>query len=763
MAPTITKWISLIILSVLLKPQIHIQAQQQAPCMFLFGDSQFESGNNNVLISLAKTNYRPYGIDYPDGPTGRFSNGRVIPDFLAELLGFANPISPFVTARGSDILRGVNYASGGAGILDESGILTGDRFTMNRQLINHRLTIGRVRLLLRNNQNAVNNYLNQCLYVVNIGSNDYLNNYYLPQLPFSRLLNTPDRFAETLIQRFNQQLRTLYDSGARKVAVFGVGLLGCVPQELANFPTNGSACVDFINNGVQPFNNRLTPLIDSLNRDLPGAQFTFINITSISLGDPSLIEPVNRRPPPSTTSPVACHHAAHRPTLSARHLVASDVLQFGFPQSSSSVEFEEIRLNLSIHHLIIRGGEKRLIVDRSEKMSIVEDDKKPDADSGVYINLKVKGQEGLEIEEDALNFIANKSNGSLRDAEMMLDQLSLLGKKITVSLVYEVNGAVSNYEFLDLLRLALSSDALNTVKRARELLRSGIEPLQLFLSLVLFSFTSHYHSCFPASVIVEEFGGKEEYGPLFISTFERFTSSTSVMALTSSYICYQEPDLVEAYSNFASAYVRSCPKADHGWDVKCVDWHRTKSLLVSGRAGPRKTWSPDPIEGTSGITCQSCCLTAPDSRPLFLRSRKGSPLRKTINTSTPRLREVGESASLRCWYFFWVPSDCGWWLVVMVLPEVVCSGGSGDLDVSGDLYSQFIYFFSVFVVLVVFCCPNGNDAQISLQGESAEEAPGEQKKNGGSLNLCTLLSLSMYAHEGEAKRSEITLGRLHDS
>lgn len=32
------------------------------------------------------------------------------------------------------------------------------------------------------------------------------------------------------------------------------------------------------------------------------------------------------------------------------------------------------------------------------------------------------------------------------------------------------------------------------------------------------------------------------------------------MALTSSYICDQEPDLVEAYANFASAYVRSCPE-----------------------------------------------------------------------------------------------------------------------------------------------------------------------------------------------------------
>ncbi|XP_051123191.1 protein STICHEL-like 2 [Andrographis paniculata] len=88
-------------------------------------------------------------------------------------------------------------------------------------------------------------------------------------------------------------------------------------------------------------------------------------------------------------------------------------------------------------------------------------------------------QEGLDHDPDALNFIAAKSNGSLRDAEMMLDQLSLLGKKITMSLVYEVNGFVSNDELLELLHLALSSDASNTVKKTRELLESRIDPLQL--------------------------------------------------------------------------------------------------------------------------------------------------------------------------------------------------------------------------------------------------------------------------------------------
>lgn len=44
-------------------------------------------------------------------------------------------------------------------------------------------------------------------------------------------------------------------------------------------------------------------------------------------------------------------------------------------------------------------------------------------------------------------------------------------------------GVVSDDELLDLLHLALSSDTPETVKRARELMRSRIDPLQLISQL----------------------------------------------------------------------------------------------------------------------------------------------------------------------------------------------------------------------------------------------------------------------------------------
>jgi DNA polymerase III gamma/tau subunit len=55
---------------------------------------------------------------------------------------------------------------------------------------------------------------------------------------------------------------------------------------------------------------------------------------------------------------------------------------------------------------------------------------------------KIAVKENLDIELAALDLIVLNSDGSLRDAETMLDQLGLLGKKITPSLV---NDLVSHF------------------------------------------------------------------------------------------------------------------------------------------------------------------------------------------------------------------------------------------------------------------------------------------------------------------------------
>lgn len=58
--------------------------QPQVPCFFIFGDSLVDNGNNNKLLSLVKANFWPYGIDFPQGATGRFNNGRTIVDLFGK-------------------------------------------------------------------------------------------------------------------------------------------------------------------------------------------------------------------------------------------------------------------------------------------------------------------------------------------------------------------------------------------------------------------------------------------------------------------------------------------------------------------------------------------------------------------------------------------------------------------------------------------------------------------------------------------------------
>ncbi|XVF27418.1 hypothetical protein REPUB_Repub14bG0105100 [Reevesia pubescens] len=169
--------------------------EPKVPCFFHFF---VDNGNNNNLSTSAKVNYPPYGIDFPGGPTGRFCNGRTVPDFFAKSLGFKNFIPPFTTAKDEEILQGVNYASGSAGIRDETG--------RNLFLLNNILS----------------------------------------------------------------------DNGARKVALIGLGPLGCAPDIIAFHGTNGRFFLKEVNDAAQIFNDKLKQLVDEINEKFKDANFHFM-------------------------------------------------------------------------------------------------------------------------------------------------------------------------------------------------------------------------------------------------------------------------------------------------------------------------------------------------------------------------------------------------------------------------------------------------------------------------------------------------------
>ena len=93
-------------------------------------------------------------------------------------------------------------------------------------------------------------------------------------------------------------------------------------------------------------------------------------------------------------------------------------------------------------------------------------------------------QEQIGITSEALHVVSQRAQGGLRDAESLLDQLSLLPAPIEATAVWELLGAVPEQELLALAGALASSDPLALLEGCRELLERGREPAAVLQGLV---------------------------------------------------------------------------------------------------------------------------------------------------------------------------------------------------------------------------------------------------------------------------------------
>ena len=88
----------------------------------------------------------------------------------------------------------------------------------------------------------------------------------------------------------------------------------------------------------------------------------------------------------------------------------------------------------------------------------------------------IASQEEIGITEEALQVVAQRAQGGLRDAESLLDQLSLLPPPIEASAVWELLGAVPEQELLALVEAMAAAEPVAVVEASRGLLERGREP-----------------------------------------------------------------------------------------------------------------------------------------------------------------------------------------------------------------------------------------------------------------------------------------------
>ncbi|KAJ6765157.1 GDSL-LIKE LIPASE/ACYLHYDROLASE [Salix koriyanagi] len=219
---------------------------------FIFGDSLSDVGNNMHLSkSLAQASLPWYGIDFGNGlPNGRFTNGRTVADI----------IDPSLT---DDLIleNGVNYASGGGGILNETGGYFIQRLSLNKQI---ELFQGTQRMIINKiGEEKSRKFFQESQYVVALGSNDFINNYLMPVYSDSWKYND-QTFIDYLMETLEGQLRKLHGLGARELIVFGLGPMGCIPLQRV-LSTTGE-CQEKTNKLALAFNGASSKLLDKLSQ-----------------------------------------------------------------------------------------------------------------------------------------------------------------------------------------------------------------------------------------------------------------------------------------------------------------------------------------------------------------------------------------------------------------------------------------------------------------------------------------------------------------
>ncbi|XVF10307.1 hypothetical protein REPUB_Repub07fG0171300 [Reevesia pubescens] len=274
----ISKPFPLIILIVLIS--LHVVSSLSFTS-FVFGDSLVDAGNNDYLFTLSKADSPPYGIDFkPSGgqPTGRFTNGRTIADIVGQALGAKSFPPPYLApnTQAEAILRGINYASGASGIMDETGFLFIGRIPLREQVNNFEQN--RNFMVNAMGENRTREFLKKAIFSLTIGSNDILN-YVQPSIPFLGHDKVfPTTFQDFMISNLTLQLKRLHELGARKLIVVGVGPLGCIPFVRAFNLLPSGKCSGEVNALIQGYNEKLKELLSRLNQEMgPEAIFVFAN------------------------------------------------------------------------------------------------------------------------------------------------------------------------------------------------------------------------------------------------------------------------------------------------------------------------------------------------------------------------------------------------------------------------------------------------------------------------------------------------------
>ncbi|CAA6661079.1 unnamed protein product [Spirodela intermedia] len=221
--------------------------------VFTFGDSTVDSGNNNYIPTATKSNFPPYGRDFPGHqPTGRFCNGRIGADFIAADLGVKDEVPPYLDRSLSveELTTGVCFGSAGTGF-DPLTAKMSAVIPMRQQLNYFREYLARIELAV--GRKLKDDIMERAIFVVSAGTNDFITNY--NTYPFRRHEFSVEEYGSFLRQRLWEFLEGLAELGARKIGILSLPPMGCLPIVIS------------VNSMGEIFDRRCVVELNAMSRD----------------------------------------------------------------------------------------------------------------------------------------------------------------------------------------------------------------------------------------------------------------------------------------------------------------------------------------------------------------------------------------------------------------------------------------------------------------------------------------------------------------
>ncbi|KAJ4780118.1 GDSL esterase/lipase [Rhynchospora pubera] len=234
--------------------------------LFVLGDSTANCRDNSRYATLLWLNF-----SLPS------CSNRLFSDLIAEKMGLVRP-PPYYTLQGSSSVGTSmwNFGTPQGTILSSTNSFSPS--TLSRQ-VRH---VAEVIQILQLGYGAISSrqMVSSALFLLSFGTDDYLRILRRQSEISSNPKYQRHKLGPLLVSHMVRAVKDLYNADARRIAVVGVGPIGCAPSYLQDRSSkfDSQHCVGEVNDLIAGYNAKLETRLERLRSELPDAEIVFCDV-----------------------------------------------------------------------------------------------------------------------------------------------------------------------------------------------------------------------------------------------------------------------------------------------------------------------------------------------------------------------------------------------------------------------------------------------------------------------------------------------------